>query len=260
MPRTQYSTDDLYSTAFRTTWVGEIPSSDTAADVTDTDLFGTVGIDVYTAMMVASATNDMLEDSQFPIQGWIEEQYRQTDELLRDNMILNGSGVSQPYGILTNPGGAGQPEAVLSGSSAALSADAIIDLAYRIPEQYDENCYFVFNKTNTGRTIAKFKDANSYYLFADSMANRGIASARPNNLVGYPFVYSGFMPDIGASNYPLIFGDLRGYYLVNRLGLSIQVLRETKAKRNQVEIIARTRFGGKTVEPFKLKIMKSNNS
>lgn len=259
MPRTQYAADHLYPTAFRATWTGEIPSSDTAADVTDTDLFGTIGIDVYTAMMTGTVTNDMLEDSMFPIQGWFETQFRITDSLLRDNSILNGSGVSQPLGVLTNPSGTGQPDVVLSGSSAAISADAILDLAYQIPEQYDDNCTWVFNKTSTGRAIAKLKDSLGYYVFSNGM-HTGIATARPTELVGYPFAYSGFMPDIGASNYPIIFGDWSAYYLVNRVGVSIQLLRETKARRNQVELVARTRFGGKTVEPWKLKIMKSNNS
>ena len=40
------------------------------------------------------------------------------------------------------------------------------------------------------------------------------------------------------------------------LGLTIQVLRETGAKRNRTELVARLRLGGKTIEPFKLKAQK----
>lgn len=260
MPRTQYATDNLYPTAFRATFTGEIPSSSTVADVDDTNLFGEIGIDVYTAMLSGAVTNDMLEDSLFPIQGWFESQFRTTDALLRDNMILNGTGVAQPFGAVASPGATGQPEVVLSGSAGAVSADAIVDLPYQIPEQYDENCMWVLNKTNCARTIAKLKDSQNNYLFSSGWDNRGIANSRPTNLVGYPFVYSGFMPDIGASNHPMLFGDLRGIYLVNRLGITIQILRETQAKRNQVELIARTRFGGRVVEPWRMRLMKSNNS
>lgn len=260
MPRTQYSADDLYSTAFRATWTGEIPSSDTVADVTDTDLFGTNSIDIFTAMMSASLTNDVVEDSFFPLQGWLEQQLRTTAELLKDNMIINGVGVFQPKGLLANPNGTGEPEAVLSGTADSISADSIVQLAYRIPEQYADNIKFMFNRTNTERTIAALKDSQNNYLFSSGWENRGIANARPTNCVGYPIVRSGFMPNIGNGAYPIVCGDLRGYYLVNRLGLTIQILRETKAKRNQFELVARIRFGGRTIEPWRIKILKSDDA
>lgn len=260
MPRTQYSSDDLYSTAFRTTWTGEIPSSDTVADVADTDLFGTIGIDVYTAMMSAGLTNDMAEDAYFPIQGWLEQQFRDTDMLLRDNMVLNGTGIAQPSGILKNPNGTGEPAVVLSATANSLSADSIVDLPYQIPEQYMDNCEWVFNRTSTERFIAKLKTSESEYLFSSGMDNRGVAGSRPTDLVGFPICRSGFMPNIGDGAYPIIFGDLRGVYLVNRLGITFQILRETKAKRNQFEIVARLRFGCKVVEPWKLRILKSDDA
>ncbi len=260
MPRTQYSTDDLYATAFRATWTGEIPSSDTVADITDTDLFGMIGIDVYTAMLSGSITNDMAEDSDFPLQGWIETQFRNTDALLRDNMILNGAGVAQPRGILANPGGTNEPASILSGTANDISADAVVDLPYRVPEQYIDNCKWVFNRTDTERKIAKLKDGENRYLFSDGPANQGLANSRPTNLVGFPIVRSGFAPNVGDGAYPIVFGDLRAYYLVNRLGITFQVLRETKAKRNQFEVVARLRFGGRVVEPWRLKIMKSDDA
>jgi len=260
MPRTQYSTDDLYATAFRATWTGEIPSSSTAADVTDTDLFGNVAIDVFTAMLSGSITNDMAEDSFFPIQGWMETQFRNTDALLRDNMVLNGTGIFQPSGILKNPDGTGEPSVIQSGTANDISADAIVDLPYRVPEQYMDNCEWVFNRTSTERAIAKLKDAENRYLFSDGTVNQGVANSRPTNLVGFPICRSGFMPNIGDGAYPIVFGDLRGVYLANRLGITIQILRETKAKLNQFEVVARTRFGCKVVEPWKIKILKSDNA
>ena len=71
---------------------------------------------------------------------------------------------------------------------------------------------------------------------------------------------SQWMPNIGASNFPLIFGDLKGYYLAQRVGFSIQVLDQTRAKANQIELVGRVRFGGRPVEPWRFKIGKSNNS
>jgi HK97 family phage major capsid protein len=62
------------------------------------------------------------------------------------------------------------------------------------------------------------------------------------------------MPNTGANNYPIIFGDLRGYYLVNRVGFSVQVLRELYAETNQILLLGRVRFGGGVGEEWRIKV------
>ena len=66
IPRVNYTTDDLYTTGIRVTWTGEIPSSSTVMRVTD-PVFGQSKIPVYTAMLSIPITNDMIEDSAFPL-------------------------------------------------------------------------------------------------------------------------------------------------------------------------------------------------
>lgn len=255
IPRTVYTTDDLYSTGIRTTWTGEIPSSSTVHRVTD-PVFGQLRIPVHTNMMSLPLTNDMIEDSAFPIVRWASEKFNETIDLLKDNMIINGTGSGQPAGILLNPDGTDQPAVVVTGSAAALTADGIIDLAYSLPEQYDMNARFLFNKTASGKAIAKLKDSDNRYLFGYGMGDNGLAGGRPTELVGYQYSYSGFMPSPAANTFPLIFGDFRGYILLNRIGFSIQVLRETYAELNQIVLLGRIRFGGQVAESYKLKIQK----
>lgn len=271
MPRQAYSADDLYTTAFRASWTGEAPASD--PDVNDAGLSGNVEVPVFTAMLSASVTNDMIEDAGFPIMTWLEDQLRVTMDLLRDDMVLNGSGKGQPLGMLAAAGLAGQPGLIDTAAAHKLAADDLRDLSYAVPEQYDENCSFVLNKTNTARAVSKLKDGHGRYLFGYGVQDSGMSAGRPKELAGYPFAYSGFMPNLqstagaaltdsgttvtgvdGAT--PILFGDLLGYYLVNRLGLTLQVLRETKAKRNQVEVVGRVRFGGRTVEPWRIKLLR----
>ena len=73
-------------------------------------------------------------------------------------------------------------------------------------------------------------------------------------LAGKPVVFSAFMPNVGAANNVMIYGDPRGYYLVNRIGFSVQVLRELYAETNQILLLGRIRFGGKVVEGWRMKI------
>lgn len=254
-PKVNYATDDIYTSGIRVKWTGEVPSSATTHRVTD-PLFAQVGIPIHTAMLSMPLTNDMIEDSAFPIVQWSADKFRETIDLLYDNMILNGTGQGQPAGILLNPGGTDQPAVVVSGDANLLKADGLINLTYALPEQYDENARLVFNKTNAGAAIALLKDSNNRYLFARGITDDGLATGRPTQLLGYPFSYSGFMPNVAANAFPIIFGDFGGYFLVERVGFSIQVLREIYAETNQQLLLGRVRIGGQVAEDWRLKVQK----
>jgi HK97 family phage major capsid protein len=263
MPRTQYNADDLYVTAFRATWTGEIPASSSTEDVNDAALLGNLEIPVYTAMLSASLTNDMVEDSAFPIQQWIENQLRITVDLLYENMILNGTGKGQPTGLLNTIATANSSQyvqQVLSTIAGSFGPDDLRELPYAIAPQYDRDARWVLNKQNTGKLIAGFKDSTGRYLFAMGWQDSGLSPGPNKEIGGVPYVYSNFMPNVGASNYPVLYGDLKGYYRAQRLGVTVQILRETKAKLNQFEIVMRVRFGGQPVEPWRMRVLKSNNA
>jgi HK97 family phage major capsid protein len=258
MPRVNYAADDIWSTAFRVAWTGETPGSDTEHAVNDDDFFGSERIDVHTAMMSTSLTNDLLDDSGFDLQGFIVGKLGETSDTMSDQVAVVGTGVSQPFGMMTDVA-RGRIAEVVSGNSSALTADGLIDLDYALPEQYlaSGSLAYVMNRTNTARAIAKLKDAQNRYLFAMGMPeDGGLQGARPDSLLGKNIAYSPFLSNVAANANPIIYGDLSGYVRVQRLGLTIQVLRETGAKRNKVELVARVRLGGKTVEPWKLKAQK----
>lgn len=256
LPKVNYTTDDLYTTGMRVTWTGEIPASATTHRATQ-PVFGQIRIPVYTAMISLPITRDLLEDSSVALQEWVTAKLTETIELLRDNMILNGTGTSQPSGILQSPGSTDEPATVVSGAAATLTADGFQTLAWSLPEQYDENARFVMNKTNTGQALAKLKDGDGRYLWGMGTQDSGLMpSIRNREILGYPVAFSGFMPNVGANAYPAIFGDLRGYFAVQRIGLSVEVLRELYAETNQVLILARVRFGGDVAEPWRMRIHK----
>ncbi|MHB8637807.1 MAG: phage major capsid protein [Fimbriimonadaceae bacterium] len=254
LPKVNYTTDDLYTTGIRATFSGEVPITASSIRVTE-PAFGQARIPIYTAMLSMPLTNNMVEDASFPLQTWCEDKFAETIRLLKENMILNGSGIGQPTGILNNPGGTGQPAVVTMGNP--ITADGVVKMAWSVPEQYDENLAWVFNKTNAGQYLATLKDSNNRYLWGTGIQDSGLtvgADAAHKVLQGYPVLFQGFMPNLGANNYPVIFGDLRGYYLIDRIGFSIQVLRELYAETNQILLLGRVRFGGQVCEEFRLRI------
>lgn len=269
MPRKQYNADDRYTTAFRATWTGEIPSDGTGNmhAVDDANLLGNISIPVHTAMLSAPVSRNLIEDSAFAIQPWLESELNQTIDLLYEDMILNGNGVGQPVGILfgansSNVGlDASYPEVIVSGTPGEITHDTLVDVQMALAPQYEnENTRWVMNKRSTYRALNKLKDGNGRPLFTTGAGDYGLAPGRGRVLLGDPVVLSAFMPDLGANNFPVVYGDLKGYCLAERVGFSIQVLHETRAKANQVEIVGRVRFGGRPIEPFRLKLLKSGTA
>jgi len=267
IPRTQYNADDKYSTAFRATWTGEIPSSESVHAVNDANLFGDLQIPIHTAMISGAFSRNVAEDAAYQLQPWLEGKFGEVIDLLYEDMILNGTGIGQPEGILlgaasgndgTSPN---RPEVVLSGAAAGVTYDSLIDLQMNLAPQYEnDDTRWVMNKKSTFKTLHKLKDENLRPLFTTGAQDYGLVARRSRILLDDEVVLSQFMPNIGASSFPIIYGDLKGYYLPQRVGFSIQVLDQTRAKLNQIEIVGRTRFGGMVVEPWRLKIMKSNDS
>lgn len=257
MPRvTSNGGDDRYSSPFRVTW-GDNPPTQTSVDVsTPTDTFGLGQISIYTAMLSCPLNCNLVDDSGFNVQGWTSGEYSNVRDLLYDDMILNGVGVYQPRGIMSTLGSSNAFNQVpTTNIGSSITADGILDLSGLIEEQYDENQFFFMRKTSTWRKIRKLKDSQNRYLVGmDSGGEAGFGNRPMRTLDGYPVIFSGFMPAEGSGANSVLVGDPRGYYLAQRLSLSVQVLRETLAKQNQVEILAKLRFGGNVVEPWRFRV------
>jgi HK97 family phage major capsid protein len=254
MPRVVWTTDDLYSTGIRATFTGEIPATSTTHRVTD-PVFGNIRIPVWTAMLSCPVTQDLLEDSAFGLGDFLASKFTETKELLYDDKILNGTGVNQPSGVLMSPGNTNDDPASTN-CGDPITADNLMSFAWSIPEQYDENLRWVMNKTNMAAYIATLKDAQNRYLWGTGLQDSGMSVGGDRMLAGYPVSFSGFMPNRATNAYPAILGDFRGYYLVERVGLSIQVLNEVYAELNQKVILGRLRFGGQVAEPWRIKVVK----
>ena len=252
-PKVNYTTDDKYTSGVRLTWTGEAPSSSTAHRVTDPQ-FGLYSIPVHTAMASFPMSNDLIEDSAFDILGISSELLAEAFTLDENNAFINGSGVGRPMGMLTQVDGDG-PASVVSGSGSTLTADGIIDLIYALPAQYEANAVTIMSKA-TEKVIRKLKDSQNNYLWPawPQVGNFGVS---PRELLGYPVFRDEFMPAIASNAYPVIHGDLRGYLVLDRVGLSIQRLTDSAyAELNLTGLLARKRVGGQTIEPWRLKAHK----
>ena len=278
-PAKQYQQDDVFTTAFRVTWTGEVPYNSSMANVNDANLLGNNEIPIHTAMMTGSITRNLIEDGTFPIQAWYESEYAQTVDLTYEDMILNGSTTqalsnsinsspkTQPVGIgfgaaTGNTENNSLPEVILSNVAGGVNYNALTAVQGALAPQYEDDAHtvWVMQKRSSYVAIEQLVDSQNRPLFTTGYNDSGIVERRGRRLLGDRVILSQLMQPMSTTTYPLYYGDMRGYFLGQHVRFSIQVLDQTKATVNQIEIVGRVRFGGKPVEPWRIKILKSNNT
>jgi HK97 family phage major capsid protein len=75
--------------------------------------------------------------------------------------------------------------------------------------------------------------------------------------MGYPIVIAPDMPQVAANNYAVAFGNFKkGYQVVIRKQVSIQVLQERYADQNAIGYIGYYRFGGTVKLAEAIKVYK----
>jgi HK97 family phage major capsid protein len=250
----------IYSSGVRVTMVGENPASDTAAQVNDTDIFGTANVTVYTFMLEAALTNNIIEDATFDPLSWIVSKFGEAISQHKDRTCIRGIS-GGPQGMLMNAGGTdvrSMVPVINTGTAATpfITPDSLINMTEDLPVQYDENVRYLYKRRTTGKTIRTFHDAAGRFLFGDGVQDSGLVPGRRAMLNGYPTVWSEHMPDPAAGAFPVIAGDFRGITVVNRIGFSVQILRELKALRNQVLVVGRLRYGVGVLEPWRLRALQ----
>jgi HK97 family phage major capsid protein len=242
-----------YPTAVRVTAVDETPTAGTAA----TNLtFGKEVIPVHTVMAETFLSRNLVEDAAFNLAEELATAFSEGSAIQEDNWFLTGDGNGRPQGLLpSSSNDLSLTEAVTGHASLLNDYDALIDLVYSIDSQYrqSDSCAFVAEKA-TYKTIAKLKDGESRYLWDRTERMNG-------KLEGFTYLEQEAMATIAAEAYVMLFGDLRGYRIVDRVGMTIErYLDSSPARQNLILFLMRRRFGGQCVETWRFGVLKVSAS
>jgi len=209
--------------------------------------YGLEQMDLPEAYALVKVTKQDLEDTAFNLEAEINQEFATQFAILEGKEFVSGDGVGKAEGLLTN----GDISSLNSGSASAVTADAIVQLPYKVKSAYLRNARWLMNR-NTIAAVMLLKDGNNRYLWQPSFQ-----AGQPSRLAGYPIVEAPDMPDIAANAYPIMFGDFRsGYLVVDRVQIEIQRLVEKYAEYGQIGLIARKRFNGQVVLPEAVVKMK----
>lgn len=210
--------------------------------------YGMVEITAPELFARAEISQQMLEDAGYDLAAELREEFGEQFGVKEGYEYINGAGGStQAEGILS-ASGVGE---VVSGHASQITADGMINLIYGLKTGYAQRAVLILKRL-TIRDIRKLKDGQGAYLWAP-----GIAGTVPNTILGANYVEMPDMPDVGAGNYPVAYGDFkRAYTIADRIAMSFQADFTTGADDGVVVYRARKRVGGGVRQPDAVKKLK----
>jgi len=235
-------------------WVGEgdntgIASGDALRTGTATPNLKKVEIEPGEIYANAAATQRSLDDMQFDVEAWLQEEVAEEFAVKEGAAIISGDGVNKPKGFLEATSLA-TLQAVKTGADGAfVDSDVLIDAVHALKARYRKGARFVMN-SSTLAAVRKLKDADGNFLW-----RAGLMQGQPDMLLGYPVTEAEDMPAMGVGSYSIAFGDFeRAYTLVERQG--VRVLRDPYSNKPYVNFYATKRVGGALVNEDALKLVQ----
>jgi len=237
-------------------WVSETA----ARPETDTPNFAEIAPPSGDLYANPAASQSMLDDVAFDLETWLSNEIAIEFARAEGTAFVNGSGVNQPEGFLqtatsTAEDGVrsfGQLQYIGSGDATGFDTapDAkLIDLIHSLKSGHRQGASFVMN-SSTLASVRKLKTADGAFLWQP-----GMVDGQPNRLLGYPVIEAEDMPDVGAGEFPIAFGNFRHGYLIAEHNAT-RVLRDPFSNKPFVHFYATKRVGGQVLDSNAIKLLK----
>jgi len=225
------------------TWLDE------GAAITESDSsFSQITIGAWKLGTAIKVSNELINDSAFDIEQYIVNEFARRVGSKEEEAFFVGDGSNCPTGLLADTTGA--EVGVTTSNATSLNFDEIFDLFYSLKSSYRDKAVFIVHDT-TAKALRKLKDASGQYLW-----EKAVSADAPETLCGRPVLTSAFMPQIGAGNKSVLFGDLSYYWIADRQGRVFQRLNELYAPNGQVGFLATQRVDAKLILPEAVKVLK----
>lgn len=232
-PTVARGSQDVYPSALRGGWVSE-----TQQTPTENISLGMIKPEINIWRVGVRVSRSQFEDAGARFLTVVNGIIGRTIGAEEDRSFLVGAGVGQPLGILAQQAAGvlinGDIRVTTTTGSGVIDADSVVNLIYGLPAQY-RNRAVAACKADTLKVIRRLKDGDGRYLFDE----------HNGTLCGVRVAESESMPAIASNAFPLLVGAMEGYAIADRLGLSIEVIQDSRlADTDEVLINVRRRLGG----------------
>ena len=201
----------------------------------------------YLAGALAKVSRSLIHNSQFNIVDHVVDiMAEHIARFIEHELLVGTSGKVTGLSTLTN--------VVTTESALAITADDVIKLHDSIKDRFQSNAFFIMS-TQTRTALRLLKDSMGRYMLQDD-----ISLPFGTSLLGKPVYVSDNMPEIGAGNNVIYYGDFKGLATKFSENINIQILRERYADEHADGVIGWFEFDSKVEDAQKMAVLTMANS
>jgi HK97 family phage major capsid protein len=203
-------------------------------------------ITVYKYSLAMKVTSELLNDEQTNLQQFLSADIARAYAVAVNDAIINGTGSSQPYGILTRT-----TQNVTAASATAVTFGEVVSLEYNIPAAYVEGAGptdvgFLMANASLGKVRAL---TGNYPQFGginrDAVGGQGVI----REIDGFRAFASTSMPAMTTGLKSMAFGNFNYYSFVENGSLEIKRNDQLYMNTDEVAFFCYVRFGGDLIQP-----------
>ncbi|KKN16796.1 hypothetical protein LCGC14_0972260 [marine sediment metagenome] len=218
--------------------------AESAEIVAAKETFATATFSAYKIGRIVKITNELINDSMFNIEQFISRRIARSDAILEEQLFVTGTGSSQPNGIFT-----AATTGITAASATAITSDELFELKHSIIKPYRKNAVWLMNDS-TLLLISKLKGGDQQYLWRP-----GLERGAPDILLGHEVHDVSNAPEATSGLDSILFGDVSGYWIVDRVGFSLLRLVEKYAEFDQIGFRGTSRTDGDLVETEAVRVL-----
>ena len=163
-----------------------------------------------------------------------------------ETAYMTGAGANSPLGLfIASADGINVDRDVSTGNTATeMKIDGLLEAQFSVKQAYQPGCEWIFHR-DAVKQLRKLKSSDGQYVWQPN-----VEVGQPDLLLGKPVNISEYAPNtFTAGLYVGIYGNLKHYWIVDALGMEIQVLAELYARTNQIDYISRIETDGAPMLP-----------
>ena len=196
----------------------------------------------YLAGALAKVSRSLINNSQFNIVDHVVDLMAEhIARFIEHELLIGTSGKVTGLSTLTN--------SVTTESATAITADDVIKLHDSIKDRFQRDAFFIMS-TQTRTALRLLKDSMGRYMLQDD-----ISLPFGTSLLGKPVYVSDNMPEIGAGNNVIYYGDFKGLATKFNENINIQILRERYADEHADGVIGWFEFDSKVEDAQKMAVL-----
>lgn len=195
------------------------------------------------AGVLVKVSKSLINNAGFDIVNYVVTKVADSIAQFLEGEMINGT--TKIEGLLNGK------QVVTAAGATAVTADDLIDLQLKVPQQYRGNGCFIMNP-KTFAACAKLKDGQGQYLL-----NKDITGAFGYTLLGRPVFESDNMPEVATKKAAVVFADLKGYATkISGDSAEITILQERFATQYAVGVAGYVEVDGKIVDQQRIAVLK----